>query len=59
MARGEVKTGSGSKYLGSVPKIVCEIWAKNCGAPVGTREWIEYAAKQLKSGDYSKFNVSA
>lgn len=51
------KRSKGNKYLGSVPLVVAEIWAGQCKAPVGTREFIEYAHRQLMSAEYSKFKV--
>lgn len=48
----------GARYMGSAPLVVAEIWAKMCGAPPGTREFAEYAHKQLTSGEYSKLKVS-
>lgn len=47
----------GARYMGSAPLIVCEIWAKECGAPVGTREFSEYAHKKLTHGEYAKLKV--
>ena len=43
------------RYLGSVDILTAEVWAKECGAAVGTKEWAAYAKKKLKSGDYGKF----
>jgi hypothetical protein len=47
----------GARYLGSAPIIVAQIWAKLCGAAPGTREFAEYARKQLSSGEYAKLKV--
>jgi len=47
----------GARYLGSAPILVAQIWAKQCGAQPGTREFTEFAHKQLTSGEYSKFKV--
>ncbi len=46
--------GKNQYYLGSIPLTVASQWAKTCGAAVGTREFADYAKKQLLSGDYSK-----
>lgn len=54
---GRKTAGDGSRYLGSVPLIVCEIWAKECGSSVGTREFLEYANKKLHSGEFAKLKV--
>ena len=52
------KQQKGARYMGSAPIIVAQIWAKQCGAQPGTREFAEYAHKQLTSGEYSKLKVS-
>lgn len=51
------KNTKGARYLGSAPIIVAQIWAKECGFPPGTREFTEYAHKQLTNGEYSKFKA--
>jgi hypothetical protein len=56
-AKGHFKKGADQHYVGSVPILVCQIWAKECKSPIGTKEWRAYAAKQLKSGEYSKFKA--
>lgn len=47
----------GARYAGSVPVVQALIWAKECGCPVGSREWAEYAAKKLNNGEFSKLKV--
>jgi hypothetical protein len=47
----------GARYMGSVPAVQAYIWAKECGAAVGTREWADYAAAKMGSGDFKKFKV--
>jgi hypothetical protein len=49
--------GASTQYLGSAPLLVCQIWAKESGTRVGTREFTEYARGKLMSGDYSKFKA--
>ena len=49
--------GDGARYLGSVPLIVCQIWAKECRSAIGTKEFRDYATKKLTSGDYSRFKA--
>lgn len=51
------KQKNAPRYKGSVPLVVCQIWAKQCGAPIGSREFSEYAAKQLDGGEYAKFKA--
>jgi len=47
----------GARYMGSAPLIVARIWAKMCGSAPGTREFAEFARKQLTSGEYAKLKV--
>ena len=49
--------GDGARYLGSVPEIVCEVWAKECGAAIGTPEFRAYAKKMLMTGEFQKLRV--
>lgn len=42
------------KYRGSVPMLVAQQWAKECGAAIGTRVWRQYAGNQLDKRDYAK-----
>jgi hypothetical protein len=42
------------RYVGSIPLLLGQQWAKECGAAIGTKQWREYAHKKLKSGDFSK-----
>lgn len=49
---------AGALYLGSIDTITAAIWAKECGAAVGTREFAKYAKKKLMSPEYSKFRAN-
>jgi hypothetical protein len=42
------------RYIGSIPLLVGQKWARECGAAIGTKEWRAYAHKKLKSGEFSK-----
>ena len=48
----------GMLYLGSVDQYTANNWAKECGHPVGTAGWREYAIKQLKSSNYAQFRAA-
>lgn len=48
---------AGSKYLGTVPILVAQQWAKECGAAVGAREWAKYAKDKLKDGTWARLRV--
>lgn len=43
-------------FVGTIPPIIVELWANECGAKPFTREWQNYAAKQLNLPDYRKLN---
>lgn len=47
----------GSKYLGTVPVLIAQQWAKECGASVGSREWAIYAKGKLRDGTWSRLRV--
>jgi hypothetical protein len=42
------------RYVGSVPLLVGQQWAKECGFAIGTKGWRDYAHKKLRTRDYSK-----
>lgn len=44
--------------IGTIPNVILIKWANECGHPVYSKEWQEYAKKQLNSSEYSKFNVN-
>ena len=43
-------------YVGTIPNVICMQWAKECGHKIYSKEWREYAFKQLNLPDYRKFN---
>ena len=47
----------GRLYLGSVDPITATNWAKECGHPLYSKEWKEYAKKKLMSNEFSKFRA--
>lgn len=47
----------GSKYLGTVPMLIAQQWAKTCGAAIGSKAWAAYAKSQLKDGTWAKLRV--
>jgi hypothetical protein len=51
------KNAAGANYLGSIDTITASIWATECGAAVGTKEFAKYAKKKLMSPEYSKFRA--
>lgn len=43
-------------YLGSVPMPIAIQWAKACGHNIGTREFAEYAKKQLMDPEWRQLS---
>jgi len=48
---------AGGKYLGTVPVLIAQQWAKECGASVGSREWAIYAKTKLRDGTWARLRV--
>lgn len=53
-----VRDSEGRMYLGSVDIITAQNWAKECGHPLYSKEWREFAKKKLMSRDYAKFRAA-
>ena len=45
---------SDMRLVGSIPFVVIEMWMKECGAKLGSKEFQEYVKKKLTSGEFSK-----
>lgn len=45
------------RYLGTVPVLIAQQWATECGAAIGTKQWSVYAKKKLQDGEWSKLRV--
>ena len=45
---------SDMRLAGSIPFVVAEMWARECGSKIGSQEFGEYVKKKLMSGDFSK-----
>lgn len=45
------------KYIGSIDPVTAEVWARECGHRLYSKEWREYALKKLKDPDYAKFRA--
>jgi len=43
-------------FVGSIPPILCEKWAQECGHRIFSKGWQEYSIKQLNSHNYRKLN---
>ena len=46
-----------TRYVGSVDAITAENWAKECGAAIGTGEFMAYCKRKLLDSDNAKFLV--
>lgn len=44
--------------IGTVPNVICLQWARESGTVVFSKEWQDYAIKQLNNPDYRAFNVN-
>jgi len=44
--------------VGTIPNVIIMQWAQECGHPAYSKEWQEYATKQLNNSDYQKLNVN-
>ena len=42
------------RLAGSIPFVIAEMWARECGANIGSQEFQAYVKKKLMSGDFSK-----
>jgi len=45
---------SDMRLVSSIPFVVAEMWARECGSKIGSQEFLEYVKKKLMSGDFSK-----
>lgn len=45
------------RKIGSIPLVVAEKWAAECGALPGTPEFLEYAKKKLMDGEFAALRV--
>lgn len=48
----------GARYAGSVPVVKAHEWAKECGFPVGSHGWVDYATKKLNSSEYKHLRAN-
>ena len=52
--KDSVHPSSLMRFRGSVPIMVAQRWAIECGAAIGTRQWRQYASNQLDKAEYAK-----
>jgi hypothetical protein len=47
----------GGRYIGTVPVLIAQQWAKECGFPIGTKGWSNYAKSKLADGEWAKLRI--
>jgi len=47
----------GGRFLGTVPVLIAQQWAKECGFPIGTKGWSNYAKTKLADGEWAKLRI--
>lgn len=55
---GRRALGGAGRYVGSVPMVLAAEWAKECGAAIGTKEFLAYAKRKLQDGENAKLLVN-
>lgn len=45
------------RYVGEIPLVLVEKWAKETGLRVGSAEFLEYCKKKLKDPDFKKLII--
>lgn len=45
------------RFAGSIPLVIAEKWAQECGAQIGSPEFSAYAKRKLMDGEFAKFRV--
>jgi hypothetical protein len=48
---------AGGRFLGTVPVLIAQQWAKECGFPIGTKGWSNYAKTKLADGEWAKLRI--
>lgn len=45
------------RKIGSIPLVVAEDWSRECGYPIGTSGFADYARRKLMSGEFAAFRI--
>jgi hypothetical protein len=45
------------RLAGRIPAVIAELWAKECGAGIGSQEFNAYVKRKLLDGDFAAFRV--
>lgn len=51
------RSGGDMRLAGTIPGVIAEAWATECGASIGTQEFAAYVQRKLMSGEFSRFVV--
>ena len=45
------------RLAGRIPFVVAEQWSRECGATIGSQEFLEYCKRKMMDGDFAKLRV--
>ena len=45
------------RYVGEIPLVLAEAWAKESGLQMGSHEFLEFCKKKLKDPDFKKLII--
>jgi hypothetical protein len=45
------------RYVGTIPQVLADTWAREAGVAIGTREFLEVAKRKLMDSDYAYLRV--
>lgn len=45
------------RLAGRIPLVIAETWSRECGAGIGTQEFLAYAKKKLQDSDWAYLRV--
>lgn len=45
------------RLVGRIPAVIAEQWSGECGAAIGTKEFLAYCKRKLMDGDFAAFRV--
>lgn len=45
------------RYVGEIPFVLIETWARECGARIGSEEFMAYVKKKIMDPNYKKLRV--
>lgn len=51
--RQHTKPAKEFRHIGSIPTVLAAQWARECGFPIGTAGFAEYAKRKLRDSDFA------